>query len=175
MAKTKVAILGFGTVGGGVADVLAARRFADIEVTHVYNRDYARKLSRPQAKKLPRTVIWTDDINVILKSDVDVVVELIGGLEPIEGWLKKAIAAGKSVVTANKQLIAYRGAGLEKLAAKKGVSLLYGAAVAGGVPVIPGALQGIGGDEIVRISGIVNGTCNFILSHMEQGAEYAEV
>ena len=175
MAKTKVAILGFGTVGGGVADVLAARRFADIEVTHVYNRDYTRKLSRPQAKKLPKTVIWTDDINVILKSDVDVVVELIGGIEPIEGWLKKAIAAGKSVVTANKQLIAYRGAGLEKLAAKKGVSLLYGAAVAGGVPVIPGALQGIGGDEIVRISGIVNGTCNFILSHMEQGAEYAEV
>jgi homoserine dehydrogenase len=79
------------------------------------------------------------------------------------------------VVTANKQLIAYKGAELFALAEKHGVQLLYGAAVAGGVPVIPGMAQGLSGDVITRISGIVNGTCNFILSSMEAGAEYADV
>jgi homoserine dehydrogenase len=81
-------------------------------------------------------------------------------------------AAGKSVVTANKQLIAYRGGGLARLAAKHGVQLVHGAAVAGGVPVIPGIAAGLGGDQITRISGIVNGTCNYILSRMESGADY---
>ena len=87
----------------------------------------------------------------------------------------QGFAAGKSVVTANKQLIAYRGAGLARLAAKHGVQLVHGAAVAGGVPVIPGMLQGLSGDQITRISGIVNGTCNYILSRMEAGAGYAAV
>ena len=112
---------------------------------------------------------------MILKSKVDVVVELMGGLNPVEGWLRKALASGKSVVTANKQLIAYRGASLAKLAAKHGVQLVHGAAVAGGVPVIPGMLQGLGGDQVTRLSGIVNGTCNYILSRMEAGADYATV
>jgi homoserine dehydrogenase len=89
--------------------------------------------------------------------------------------LKKALAAGKHVVTANKQLIAYRGVALQRLAAQHGVQLVYGAAVAGGVPVIPGIKQGLGGDKILRISGIVNGTCNYILSRMETGADYATV
>jgi homoserine dehydrogenase len=89
--------------------------------------------------------------------------------------LRKAIEAGKHVVTANKQLIAYRGADLFELAAAKNVQLLYGAAVAGGVPVIPGIAQGLSGDTITRISGIVNGTCNFILSSMEGGADYSQV
>jgi len=93
----------------------------------------------------------------------------------VEGWLRTALDTGKHVVTANKQLIAYRGAELMTLAASKGVQLLYGAAVAGGVPVIPGIAQGLSGDEIRRISGIVNGTCNFILSSMEGGADYSEV
>jgi homoserine dehydrogenase len=78
-------------------------------------------------------------------------------------------------VTANKQLIAYRGAGLAKLAGEHGVHLVHGAAVAGGVPVIPGVLQGLGGDKVTRLSGIVNGTCNYILSRMEAGADYATV
>jgi homoserine dehydrogenase len=120
-------------------------------------------------------VVWTDNIEVILRSNVDVVVELMGGLNPVEGWIRKALSAGKSVVTANKQLIAYRGAGLAKLAAKNNVHLLHGAAVAGGVPVIPGMLQGLCGDQVTRLSGIVNGTCNYILSRMEAGADYATV
>jgi homoserine dehydrogenase len=175
MATKKIALLGFGTVGSSVAKVLATGKFAGVELTHIYNRDVERKKSTPNAKFVPKTTIWTENINDVLSSDVDIVIELIGGLDPIESWLRKAITSGKSVVTANKQLIAYRGAGLLRLAKKHNVQLIHGAAVAGGVPVIPGLLQGQAGDQITRIRGIVNGTCNFILSKMEAGAEYADV
>jgi homoserine dehydrogenase len=171
----KVALLGFGTVGSSVAKVLTERKFAGIALTHVYNRNVARKRESPAAKFVPATAKWTENIDDVLRSDVDVVVELMGGLNPVEGWLKKALAAGKHVVTANKQLIAYRGVSLQKLAAQHGVQLVYGAAVAGGVPVIPGILQGLSGDRVTRLSGIVNGTCNYILSRMEAGADYATV
>ena len=171
----KVALLGFGTVGSSVARVLAASKFPGIELTYIFNRNVERKRSSAVAKAVPNSVMWTDNIEVILRSDVDIVVELMGGLNPVEGWIRKALSAGKSVVTANKQLIAYRGAGLAKLAAKNNVHLLHGAAVAGGVPVIPGMLQGLCGDQVTRLSGIVNGTCNYILSRMEAGADYATV
>jgi homoserine dehydrogenase len=171
----KVALLGFGTVGGSVARVLAASKFPGVQLTHIFNRNVDRKRSSESAKVVPASVVWTDSIDVILRSDADVVVELMGGLNPVEGWLRKALAAGKSVVTANKQLIAYRGTGLAKLAAQHNVHLLHGAAVAGGVPVIPGMLQGLCGDRVTRLSGIVNGTCNYILSRMEAGADYSTV
>ncbi|MBB5319142.1 homoserine dehydrogenase [Tunturibacter empetritectus] len=171
----KVALLGFGTVGGSVARVLSVSRFPGVQLTHIFNRNVDRKRSSEAAKLVPASVVWTDSIDVILRSDVDVVVELMGGLNPVEGWLRKALAAGKSVVTANKQLIAYRGTGLAKFAAQHNVHLLHGAAVAGGVPVIPGMLQGLCGDQVTRLSGIVNGTCNYILSRMEAGADYATV
>ena len=174
-STVKVALLGFGTVGSSVASVLAASKFPGVELTHVFNRNVERKRSSTAAKAVPSSVVWTDDIDDILRSDVDIVVELMGGLNPVEGWIRKAMAAGKSVVTANKQLIAYRGANLAKLAAKYGVHLVHGAAVAGGVPVIPGVLQGLCGDQVTRLSGIVNGTCNYILSRMEAGADYATV
>jgi len=171
----KVALLGFGTVGSSVARVLAASKFPGVELTHIFNRNVERKRSSDAAKVVPGSVKWTDNIDVILGSDVDIVVELMGGLNPVEGWIRKALAAGKSVVTANKQLIAYRGTSLAKLAAQHNVHLVHGAAVAGGVPVIPGMLQGLGGDQVTRLSGIVNGTCNYILSRMEAGADYATV
>jgi homoserine dehydrogenase len=174
-ATVKVAILGFGTVGSSVARVLAASKFPGVELTHIFNRNADRKRSSAAAKVVPPSVVWTDDIDVILRSKVDIVVELMGGLNPVEGWLRKTLAAGKSVVTANKQLIAYRGAALARLAAEHNVYLLHGAAVAGGVPVIPGMLQGLCGDQVTRLSGIVNGTCNYILSRMEAGADYATV
>ena len=101
--------------------------------------------------------------------------EVVGRRRPrrIRGSEQKLCVRGKSVVTANKQLIAYRGAKLAKTAAKHNVQLMHGAAVAGGVPVIAGMLQGLSGDKITRISGILNGTCNYILSRMESGASYA--
>jgi homoserine dehydrogenase len=174
-ASVKVALLGFGTVGSSVAGVLASLKLPGVELTHIYNRDVARKRSSEAARSVPASVIWTEDFNDILNSRADIVVELVGGLVPAEGWLRKSLAAGKSVVTANKQLIAYRGAGLARLAARHKVQLVHGAAVAGGVPVIAGMLQGLSGDRITRISGIVNGTCNYILSRMESGASYSAV
>ena len=174
-AITKVALLGFGTVGSAVARVLAAQQFPGVLLTHIFNRDVERKKKSLAASAVPAGTIWMESIDDILASDADVVIELMGGLDPVEGWLRAALASGKSVVTANKQLIAYRGAALAELAAERHVQLLFGAAVAGGVPVIPGILQGLCADRITRLSGIVNGTCNFILSRMETGATYATV
>jgi homoserine dehydrogenase len=174
-APVKIALLGFGTVGSWVARVIAESKVPGIELTHIFNRNVERKRASDAAQCVPVSVVWTENFNDIVNSRADIVVELTGGLDPAEGWLRKCFAVGKSVVTANKQLIAYRGAALSRLAAKNGVQLVHGAAVAGGVPVIPGILQGLGGDQITRISGIVNGTCNYILSHMESGAEYAAV
>jgi homoserine dehydrogenase len=174
-APVRIALLGFGTVGSSVARLLAELKLPGVELTHIFNRDVARKRASEPAKYVPQSVIWTENFDDILRSRADIVVELMGGLHPAEGWLKKCFAAGKSVVTANKQLIAYRGTSLFRLAAANDVQLVHGAAVAGGVPVIPGMLQGLSGDRITRISGIVNGTCNYILSRMESGASYAAV
>ena len=172
---TRVAILGFGTVGSSVAQLLRAQRFAGIELTHIFNRSVERKRTGATAKGLGAGIVWTENIKDVLAADVDIIIETIGGIDPIERWLKAALKSGKHVVTANKQLIAYKGAGLLKLARESNSVLVFNAAVAGGVPVIPATLHGLQGDRITRLSGILNGTCNFMLSHMEQGAEYADV
>ncbi len=172
----RVGLLGFGTVGSSFAEVLAAQEGSGVRITRIFNRGVERKRNHARAQFVPGDAVWTERVEDVLQAeDVDVVVELLGGLDPVESWLRTAMNAGRHVVTANKQLIAYRGAELFALAAEKGVQLLYGAAVAGGVPVIPGVAQGLCGDSLTRISGIVNGTCNFILSSMEGGAEYGEV
>lgn len=169
--ELKVALLGFGTVGSSVARILCDLRPEGLALTHVYNRNVARK----RADWVPADVVWTERIEDVLGSDVDIAVELVGGLDPAGEWVRTALEAGKSVVTANKKLIALHGIELEKLARAKGGFLQYGAAVAGGIPVIPGVQQGLAGDRITRIEGILNGTCNFILSKMEGGAEFASV
>ncbi len=173
--EVRVALLGFGTVGSAVARLLAEARFPGIRLTHIYNRNIARKRASEAPGSVPTGVLWTESIEDVLTSDADVVIELTGGLDPTESWVRAALTSGKSVVTANKQLIAYRGAALESLARRHNVQLIHGAAVAGGVPVIAGVLQGQSGDTITRVRGIVNGTCNFILSRMEAGADYADV
>ncbi len=167
----RIAIFGFGTVGSSVARILVESRPQGIELTHIFNRRVARK----RVDWVPSSVIWSEDADAVLASDVDVVVELAGGLDPAGSWVRRALEAGKSVVTANKKLIAFHGVDLERLAAAGGGHLKYGAAVAGGIPVIPGLEQGLAGDRIERLEGILNGTCNFILSKMETGAEYAPV
>ena len=175
MGVTKVGILGLGTVGASVAKLLAAGHLTGFEIVAVMNRKVARKRASAEAALVPSGALWTESLDDVLASGADVVCELVGGAEPAGGWIERALRAGKHVVTANKQLIAYRGPELAKLAAEHGVQLLHGAAVAGGVPVIPGMLQGLSGDEVVRVSGILNGTCNYILSRMERGDRYAEV
>ena len=167
----RVAICGFGTVGSSVARILSDCKPAGLELTHVFNRGVERK----RVHWTGPHVVWTDNIDAVLHSDADVLVELAGGLDPAGAWVRRALEAGKSVVTANKKLIAFHGVELERLAESKGGHLKYGAAVAGGIPVIPGLEQGLAGDRIERIEGILNGTCNFILSKMEEGVEYATV
>ena len=167
----RIAIFGFGTVGSSVARILTESKPPELELTHIFNRNVARK----RVDWIAKSVEWSEDSTVVLDSDVDVVVELCGGLDPAGTWVRKALEAGKSVVTANKKLISYHGVDLERLAAQRGGHLKYGAAVAGGIPVIPGLEQGLAGDRIERIEGILNGTCNFILSKMQEGADYATV
>ncbi len=167
----RIALFGFGTVGSSVARILVESKPPELALTHIFNR----RVDRKRVDWVPSGVIWSEDADAVLASDVDVIVELAGGLDPAGGWVRRALEAGKSVVTANKKLIAFHGVDLERLAAAKGGHLKYGAAVAGGIPVIPGLEQGMAGDRIEGIEGILNGTCNFILSRMQEGAEYAPV
>ena len=168
----RIALFGFGTVGSSAARILIESAPEGLRLTHVVNRGVSRK----KVDWVSSDVVWTEDFDTILASDaVDVIVELAGGLDPAGTWVRKALESGKSVVTANKKLIAYHGVELAKVAAEHGAELLYGAAVAGGIPVIPGIEHGLAGDRFDRVEGILNGTCNFILSKMEHGAEYAPV
>jgi homoserine dehydrogenase len=169
----RVAIFGFGTVGSSVARILVESAPVGLKLTHIVNRNIGRK----RVEWIPSDVKWTEDAEAVLTEEdsPEIIVELAGGLEPAGNWVRKALTAGKSVVTANKKLIAFHGLELEQLAGARGAHLLYGAAVAGGIPVIPGLEHGLAGDRVERVEGILNGTCNFILSKMEQGAEYAAV
>jgi len=158
-----VALVGFGTVGSSVARILCERSNTHLRLTHVLNRNVARK----KVDWLPSSVQWTENIDDVLSSDADIVVEVMGGLQPTEDWIRRALQSGKSVVTANKQLIAYCGPELISLARQMKQQLLFGASVAGGVPVISGLHEGLAGDELFKICGILNGTCNYILSQIE--------
>jgi homoserine dehydrogenase len=167
----KVALLGFGTVGSSVARILCDLQPAGLELAVIFNRGIARK----KVAWVPSSVLWTEDFEDVLGSGADVIVELVGGLEPAGTWVRRALEAGKSAATGNKKLIARDGVELDRLARSRGGHLLYGAAVAGGIPVIPGLTQGFAGDRITRIEGILNGTCNYILSRMEAGDAFADV
>lgn len=165
-----VALIGFGTVGSSVARILCERSNTHLRLTHVLNRNVARK----KVDWLPSSVQWTENIDDVLSSDVDIVVEVMGGLQPSEDWIRRALASGKSVVTANKQLIAHCGPELISLARRMKQQIEFGASVAGGVPVISGLHEGLAGDELFKICGILNGTCNYILSQIESnGVSFA--
>jgi len=159
----KVALIGFGTVGSSVAKILCARSNTHLRLTHILNRNVARK----KVDWLPSSVQWTEIIDDVLSSDADIVVEVMGGLQPTEDWIRRALESGKSVVTANKQLIARFGPELIALARRMKQQIEFGASVAGGVPVISGLQEGLAGDELFKIRGILNGTCNYILSQIE--------
>jgi homoserine dehydrogenase len=159
----KVALAGFGTVGRSVAKILVERTNSPLHLTHICNRNVARK----KVDWLPSGIVWTENIDDILSSDADILVEVIGGLHPTEDWVRRALTSGKSVVTANKQLIAHCGPELIALARQMNQQIEFGASVAGGVPVISGLHQGLAGDELFKICGILNGTCNYILTQIE--------
>ncbi len=175
-----VGLAGLGTVGAGVigmlrtnADLVAARAGRRIEVTAVSarNRDRDRGVSLDGLR-------WFDD-PVAMASDpaLDVVVEVMGGSDgPARALVEAALSAGKPVVTANKALVAVHGAALAGLAERTGTTLAFEAAVAGGIPVIKALREGLAGNRISRVAGILNGTCNYILTVMrEQKRDFADV
>jgi homoserine dehydrogenase len=161
--KLKIGLIGFGTVGRSVAKILCRGDSSPLLLTHICNRNIERK----KIEGLPAHIHWTSNVRDVLSSDVDVVLELIGGVQPAGDWVRKALRASKSVVTANKLLISEHGPELADLARKVGRRLEFGASVAGGIPAIIGIQEGLAGDRLYRIAGILNGTCNFILTRME--------
>jgi homoserine dehydrogenase len=161
---TRVAIAGFGTVGRSVARLLQELALPELRLTVVLNRGIEGK----RVDWVDPRVRWTESIDEALADDVDVFVELIGGRSPAEPWIRKALHAGKSVVTANKQVIAHRGPELVVEAFRLRRHLRFEAAVAGGVPVVRAIQHGLAGDRLTRVTGILNGTCNYILSRMER-------
>jgi len=160
---TRVALIGFGNVGRAVAKILVERTDGSLRLTHICNRNVEKK----KQDWVPAGVVWTSDVQSVLDSDADIVIELIGGLTPAEQIVRAALQAGKSVITANKQLIARHGLDLLQVARTHGAHLEFGASVAGGVPVIPALRTGLCGDRLHGIAGILNGTCNYILSRIE--------
>jgi homoserine dehydrogenase len=160
----KVAILGFGTVGSAVARILHDQpEHFPLRLTHVFNRDVERK----RVGWLNGDVRWSSDVEQVLASDADIIVELVGGVDPAHAWIASALQSGKSVVTANKKLIAQHGPHLSALAHQHGTVLSFGASVAGGVPVIDALQEGLAGDQLFKVCGILNGTCNYILTKVE--------
>ncbi len=179
MEPVKIGILGLGTVGSGTVNVLA--RNADeiqrragraIQVVHAAARDPKRKRNCPTAG-----IRLTDKPeDVVNNPEIAVVVELMGGYEPARTLVLKAIENGKHVVTANKALIAAHGNEIFAAAQKKGVMVAFEAAVAGGIPIIKTIREGLAGNRIEWLAGIINGTSNFILTEMrDRGADFSEV
>jgi homoserine dehydrogenase len=164
----RVALLGCGTVGSQIvrlldeqSDDLAARIGVPLELAGIAVRRPARHT------EVPAELLTTDAAELVARPDVDIVVEVIGGIEPVRTLLLSALHAGKSVVSANKALLAEEGAALHDAAAKAGVDLYYEAAVAGAIPLLRPLRESLAGDRITRVIGIVNGTTNFILSRMD--------
>jgi homoserine dehydrogenase len=175
----RVAVLGAGTVGGAVLDGLThhPERLATsdgqpIELAAVAVRD----LDKVRANGFPRELLTDAPAHAVADPDIDVVVELMGGLEPARTLISAALGAGRSVVTANKSVVAHHGPELEAMARRTGAALRFEAAVAGGIPVLGPLAADLAGNHVVRVRGIVNGTTNFILTAMsEDGRPYDEV
>jgi homoserine dehydrogenase len=163
--RSRVALLGFGTVGSAVARrFLEPDALPDLTLTHIFDRRAALKRARhPELS----SAAWTASFDDVLRSDADIVVEVVGGLDPAASWIEAALAAGKSVVTANKQVIARDGARLLRVAERQGRQLRYEAAVGGAMPIVRAIGDGLRGDRITRIVAILNGTTNAVLSRME--------
>ena len=176
-AVRKIALLGMGTVGGGVYEIIEKQKEempfkigAALEVVKVLVRNKAKYTDRIPAEKL--TDVWED---VIGDDSIDIVVEVMGGIEPARTYIKAALEKGKHVVTANKDLMAMHGHELLELAGEHHCDLLFEAAVAGGIPIIRPLKQCLAGNHITEIMGIINGTTNFILTKMkEDGMDFCE-
>jgi homoserine dehydrogenase len=176
--RLRVAVLGCGSVGSQVvrlldeqSDDLRARVGAPVELAGVA----VRRLDAPRDVDVPTELLTTDALALATRDDVDVVIEVIGGIEPARSLILAALESGASVVTANKALLAEDGPTLFEAAAKAGRDLYYEAAVAGAIPILRPLRESLAGDKVTRVLGIVNGTTNFILDKMDTvGSGFSE-
>ena len=179
MKPVKVGILGLGTVGGGTVNVLkrnaaeiARRAGREIMIT----RASAKDLGKTRICDTDGIILSTDPMDIINDPEIEIVVELIGGAGVVKDWVLKALENGKHVVTANKSLIALHGNEIFAKASEKGVIVAFEAAVAGGIPIIKAIREGLAGNEIEWLAGIINGTGNFILTEMrDKGRDFDDV
>ena len=170
MKKHNIALFGFGTVGGGVGDMIV-HNCSYVEIKHIA----VKSIEETDMLSLPASLFTENHDDIWNDESVDTVVELIGGTGLAHDIIEKALSSGKNVVTANKAVIAKYGNELVDIAKSNNVELLYEAAVGGGIPIIETLKQHCRVGKIVKIEGIINGTCNYILSEMEKGREYQEV
>ncbi len=179
MKPVKVGVLGLGTVGGGTVNVLkrnvaeiARRAGREIVIT----RASAKDLNKARICDTQGIMLSNDPMDIINDPEIEIVIELIGGAGPVKEWVFKAIENGKHVVTANKSLIALHGNEIFAKASEKGVIVAFEAAVAGGIPIIKAIREGLSGNEIEWLAGIINGTGNFILTEMrDKGRDFSDV
>ena len=178
MKRLRIGLLGCGNVGAALVallderrEVVAARTGLELEITRIA----VRSIAKDRGLLLDPSVFCTDAASVVSDPDLDLVVEVVGGIEPARTLVRDAISAGKPVVTANKELLANHGAELFAAADEAGVDLLFEAAVAGAIPLIRPLRESLVAEPVRRVMGIVNGTTNYILTQMaERGASYAE-
>jgi len=179
LKPVKVGVLGLGTVGGGTVNVLkrnaaeiARRAGREIIIT----RASAKDLSKQRICDTQGIALTTDPYEIINDPEIEIILELIGGAGPVKDMVLKAIENGKHVVTANKSLIALYGNEIFARASEKGVIVAFEAAVAGGIPIIKAIREGLSGNHIEWLAGIINGTGNFILTEMrDKGRDFADV
>ncbi len=177
MKKVGIGLLGLGTVGKGVANIINNPNdrhplVGELELVGVA----VRNLQKKRDITIPDSILTTNPIEIVTNPNIQIIVEVMGGIEPAKSLIIQAIRAGKSVVTANKAVIARHGEEISNEAKAAGVYVLIEAAVGGGIPIIEPLKQSLGGNQITKVSGIINGTTNYILSRMDkEGVDYADV
>ena len=170
MSKLKIGIIGLGTVGSGVYKTL--QEMNDIEIVKIA----VKNINKPRSVEVPTSLLTDNPYDLVNNSDIDVVVELIGGVNPAWDYISTAIKNGKHIVTANKELLAKKGEELFNLAEEHNRVILYEAAIAGGIPIIMPIKTILAGNKIRKIHAILNGTTNYILTKMDaDGASYEDV
>ncbi|WP_028401828.1 homoserine dehydrogenase [Ectobacillus panaciterrae] len=177
--SVKVGLIGLGTVGTGVVRIVSdhqedlfKKTGLNIEIHKILVQDKAKKRSL----SVPEHLLTANVEDILYDSEIDIVIEVMGGIYPAKEYVLAALEQGKHVITANKDLMALHGAEILNLAQEKNCDVFYEASVAGGIPILRALVEGFSSDRITKMMGIVNGTTNYILSKMNQeGADYAEV
>ncbi|MCM3705500.1 MULTISPECIES: homoserine dehydrogenase [Cytobacillus] len=179
MESISIGLLGLGTVGSGVVQIIEKHQdklMHQVGCPVVVKKVLVKDVNKERAVKVDRDLLTLNPEDILNDADIDVVIEVMGGIEETKSHLKKALENGKHVVTANKDLMAVYGPELLAASAQNGCDLFYEASVAGGIPILRGLVDGLASDRITKMMGIVNGTTNFILTKMSKnGSAYEDV